>query len=66
MSVADKDNAHNTLTNTSNNFQINQQQQAWRTDKYENSHMQAVPIEFSTDCRYAHIKGQDKTGNQLV
>ena len=33
-----------TLTNTSNIFQINQQQQAY---KYENAHTQAFGIEFS-------------------
>ena len=34
-----------TITNTSNNFHINQQQQACRTDKYENKHLQAFAID---------------------
>ena len=36
-----------TLTNTPNIFQINQQQQAYETDKYENAHAQTFEIEFS-------------------
>ena len=36
-----------TLTNTSNTFKINHQQQACGTDKYEDSRAQVVTIEFS-------------------
>ena len=36
-----------TLTNTLNTFHINQQQQAWGTEEYENAHIQVVAIEFS-------------------
>ena len=33
-----------TLTNTSNTFQINQQQQACRTDKCKNAHIRGLPF----------------------
>ena len=33
--------------NTLNTFQINQQQQAYGTDKYDNAYTQAFAIEFS-------------------
>ena len=36
------------LTNTSNTFQINQQQHAFRAEKYGNAHAHAVTIDFST------------------
>ena len=36
-----------TLTNTSHTFQIKQQQQVCRTDKYKNAHTQALAIKFS-------------------
>ena len=63
-------------TNTTNAFQINQQQQACRTDKYENAHTQALTIEFSRRrdhapstlrifCRLKiYIKGPEKTDNR--
>ena len=37
-----------TLTNTSNTFQIHQQQQSRVTDKYANAHIQAVAIVLET------------------
>ena len=37
-----------TLTDTLNILQTNKQKQAWGKDKYENAHIQAVAIEFST------------------
>ena len=61
------------LTNISNSFQINQQQQASVTDKNENAHTQAVAIKFSRrrdheaftfriflDWRCEHIERQTK------
>ena len=38
---------HNTQIRTLNTFQINQQQQACGTDKYENAHTQAFAIDLS-------------------
>ena len=56
-----------TLTNTSNTIEINQQQQAWGTDKYENAHILAATIEFSRILKREscmHTKGQDKADNE--